>query len=67
MISAHFAKCAEIIPFPGVKSPVAASPINREVDAALAGLAQDRTRPLIERMLRLSNALYMQRSLTRSA
>lgn len=53
---------AEIIPFPAPKSSHPPSRIDREVDAALAGLAQDRCRPLLERMLRLSNALYHQRS-----
>lgn len=65
----QFATVAEIIPFPTPKSPELARRIDREVDAALIGLAHDRTRSPLERHLRLQNALFMQsrhQSFTRS-
>lgn len=53
-------KAADLLPFPAVKSPSLAHRINCEVDAALIGLAHDRTRSPLERHLRLQNALFMQ-------
>lgn len=53
-------KAADLLPFPAVKSPNLAHRLDCEVDAALRGLAHDRTRSTLERHLRLQNALFMQ-------